>query len=44
MSLRSKFPNFTLPSTSGDTISLQDILKNVRGAVITSFPLAFTGN
>lgn len=44
MESQNKIKDFTLPSTSGEPVSLHDKLKHVRGIVITSFPLAFTGN
>lgn len=43
MELMDEMINFSLPSTNGETRSLNELLKGSRGLVLTSFPLAFTG-
>lgn len=33
---------YSVPSTSGENVSLGQLLENADGLVLTSFPLAFT--
>jgi peroxiredoxin len=43
MEIGQKVPDFTLPATTGQNLTLSAACAAGKGVVLTTFPLAFTG-
>lgn len=43
MDVGQKVPDFTLPATTGENLTLSQLCGAKQAVVLTTFPLAFTG-
>lgn len=43
MRVGEKIPDFTLPATTGEPLTLSLLAEGKRAVVLTTFPLAFSG-
>lgn len=43
MEIGQKVPDFTLPATTGESLTLSQVCAAHKAVVLTTFPLCFTG-